>query len=124
MRTDGQKFIDLLAVFPPSTFESTFSSTCNRLELGESLSPEDLTLLFEAAICAALCNIALNGRGGCGGRISPQAERNRIRLERKFMSACKAFWTCDGGRNLSRAKKSEIQHFILRVEVQEENLVV
>ena len=123
MRPDGQQFLDVLAAFPPDTFENDFSKTSTRLGLGEVLAPEDLTLLFEAAFRAGFCNIALNGLGGCGGRIDPAGESNRTRLERAFMAARGAFWACPGGRNLNPVKKKEIQRIFLRVEVRQENLL-
>ena len=85
--TTGEAYLNELAGFPPKTFPSHFSSSATRLRLGTFLDRTELKWLYEAAFVAALCNIAINGLGGCGGRIKPEREPNRSRLEREFMVA-------------------------------------
>ena len=87
MMTAGEEYLEELAGFPPKTFPSHFASSATRLRLGTFLDRTELNWLYEAASWAALCNIAINGLGGCGGRIKPEREPNRRRLERKFMVA-------------------------------------
>ena len=81
MMTAGEEYLIGLAGFPPKTFPSHFSSSATRLRLGTVLDRTELKWLYEAAFLAALCNIAINGLGGCGGRIKPEREPNRRRLE-------------------------------------------
>ena len=71
MTKDGHVFLDALAEFPPRTFESNFSRISRRLGLGRLLSGTELNSLFQASFKAALCKIAFNGLGGCGGMIKP-----------------------------------------------------
>ena len=77
MKKDSQVFLEVLAEFPPNTFEHTFLKITARLGLGPTLHGNELRLLYEAAFQAALCNIAMNGLGGCGGRDT----RNRLGLQ-------------------------------------------
>ena len=122
MRKDGQDFLDALAEFPPRTFESNFSTVSRRLGLGRRLSGGELNFLFQAAFKAALCKIAFNGLGGCGGRIKPEMERYRTKLENEFMAAKAEFFDGDGWRTLTDAERAAVEDFFLRVEVTESNL--
>jgi len=117
MRAEGQQFLDLLAAFPPKSFESDFSKSSTRLGLGRLLQPEELSLLLDAAFYAGLCNIAINGLGGCRGQIKP----NRIRLEQEFMAARDAFFACDGWAALHAAQKGSVERIFLKIEVSKEN---
>jgi len=67
MMTTGEEYLNELAGFPPMTFPSHFSSSATRLRLGTALDRTELNWRYEAAFVAALCNIAINGLGGCGG---------------------------------------------------------
>jgi len=87
MKTDGQSFLDQLAGSSPDGFAVRFSRISTRLGLGVSLNGREVSLLYEAAFYATLCNIAFNGLGGCGGQVKPSREANRIDLEREFMAA-------------------------------------
>src|ERR1017187_5308449 len=80
MMTTGEEYLDELAGFPPKTFPSRFSRYATRLRLGAALDGTELRWLYEAAFGATLCNIALNGLGGCRGEIKPEREPNRRRL--------------------------------------------
>src|SRR5437879_10749793 len=86
LRTVGHDFLETLAGFPPHTFESRFYSTSQGLGLGSVLDRNELSLLYEAAFCATLCNLAMNGLGGCDQKPRPQGlEAKRRRLELDFM---------------------------------------
>jgi hypothetical protein len=122
MKADGQQYLELLAAFPPRSFERDFSKTSTRLGLGGVLAPDELKLLLDATFYAGLCNIAFNGLGGCGGEIRPDRERNRMRLEQAFMAARAAFFACRGWTRLSPAQKGAIQRIFLLVKVNQENL--
>ncbi len=122
MRKDGQVFLDALAEFPPRTFESNFSRISRRLGLGRLLSGSELNSLYQAAFKAALCKIAFNGLGGCGGRIKPEMERYRTKLENEFMAARAALFGSAGWCNLARAERTSVQQLFLQVLVTEENL--
>ena len=87
MKTDGQSFLDQLAGSAQNGFAVRFSRISTRLGLGVSLNGREVSLLYEAAFYATLCNIAFNGLGGCGGQVKPSREANRIDLEREFMAA-------------------------------------
>ena len=122
MTTDGQDYLEELASLPPNTFESRFSRISTRLGLGRALSREELARLFDAAFAAALCNIAINGLGGCGGKIKPDQESNRIRLEREFMAARDALKSSSGWQRLPSSKRDSAARIFLKVLVANENL--
>jgi len=67
MMTTGEEYLNELAGFPPRTFPSYFAGNATSLRLGTVLDRTELKWLYEAAFLAALCNIAINGLGGCGG---------------------------------------------------------
>lgn len=121
MRRDGQDFLDALAEFPPRTFESNFSRISRRLGLGRLLSGTELNSLYQAAFKAALCKIAFNGLGGCGGQIKPELERYRTKLENELMAARGALLETLGWNKLARAERNSIQQLFLNVQVTEEN---
>jgi hypothetical protein len=100
MITDGQLFLEKLAKFPPNTFEGKFLRKVTRLGLCDSMAAEELRLLYRASFRAVLCNIALNGLGGCAGLILPEAEFNRVRLEHDFMTFRNKFFACAGWQRL------------------------
>jgi len=72
---------------------------------------------------ACLCNIAINGLGGCGGIIKPESEPNRRRLENEFMAARDRLYARVAWKALSPLVARSIQRIFLRVVVNEENLV-
>ena len=119
----GQQFLNLLGVFPEKTFEGSFASASTRLGLGGLFDRDELALLFDAAFRARLCNIAFNGLGGCHGRIKPERELNRIRLEQEFMGAQDAFYATGGWQALSEAQCWLIQSAFLQVSVCEVKLM-
>ena len=122
MTTAGEKYLEELAGFPPKTFPSHFSSRATRLQLGTALDRTELRWLYEASFAATLCNIAINGLGGCGGRIKPEYEPNRRRLEWEFMTARDKLYACAGWRALSPFVRHPIQSSFLRISVNEDNL--
>ncbi|SPE60593.1 hypothetical protein SBV1_460052 [Verrucomicrobia bacterium] len=124
MKTSGQRFLDELGGPFPNGFETRFSRISTRLGLGAALDGHDLNLLWEAAFCATLCNIAFNGLGGCGGEIKPEREANRITLEGDFMGARNRFYDSAGWKSLSASPKRSIQGIFLSVLVREDQLAV
>jgi len=122
IKKDGQDFLEELSEFPPNTFENTFLKITARLGLGCSLNGNELRMLYGAAFQAAICNIAMNGMGGCAGRIKPEPEANRTRLETEFMAARDRFYASPGWNNLPAAQRGMIQRILLRVYVRPEKL--
>jgi hypothetical protein len=123
MKKDGQHFLKKLSGFPQNSFENTFSKITARLGLGRALNAGELELLYAAAFLAALCNIAMNGLGGCGGQIKPEREANRMKLETEFMVTRDRFYATSGWNNLPASQRGMIQRLLLRVHVRPENLV-
>jgi hypothetical protein len=107
---------------PTARFRNQFERKAFQLALHSQLSENELTLLCEAAFYTRLCNIAFNGLGGCAGKIKPNQELNRIALERAFMEACQAFWSCPAAERLPNDHKISIRRVFLTVSVAEENL--
>jgi hypothetical protein len=124
MKKDDQDFLEELSGFPPNTFENTFLKITTRLGLEHALNGNELRLLYDAAFPAALCNIAMNGLGGCGGRIKPEREANRTRLENEFMAARDRFYASPSWKNLPAAQRGMIQRILLRVYVRPDKLAV
>jgi len=122
--TTGQEFLNELAGFPPETFPSKFSGFATRIHLGTALDATELKWLYEVAFVAALCNIAINGLGGCGGIIKPEREPHRRRLESDFMVARDELYACAGWQALPSFVKQPIQRMFLRIYVNEDNLAV
>jgi hypothetical protein len=123
MKTDGEDFLDQLAGPASNGFKRRFSQISTRLGLAAVLDGSELNLLFEAALHATLCNIALNGLGGCGGEIKPERETDRINLEREFMAARDRFWASTGWKSLAAQEKGSIQRIFLTVFVAGDKLV-
>jgi hypothetical protein len=124
MMTAGEAYLEELAGLPPKTFSSHFASSAKRLRLGTFLERTELTRLYEAAYLAALCKIAINGQGGCGGIIKPERESNRRRLETEFMTARDKLYACAGWQALRPFVKHAVQRIFLRVFVNEDNLAM
>jgi hypothetical protein len=122
MITDGQDFLQKLAKFPPNTFEAKFLRSARRMGLSEALEPEEIRLLYRASFRAVLCNIAINGLGGCGGLIRPEREANRVRLEQDFMAFRDKFFACTGWQGLLSVQRERIDQRFLTVAVAKENL--
>jgi hypothetical protein len=124
MMTAGEEYLEELAGFPPKTFPTHFSRRATKLRLGTALDGTELKWLYEAAFGATLCNIAINGLGGCGGEIKPEREPNRRRLEGEFMAARDKFYACAGWQALPPFVRHPIQSTFLRISVNEDNLAV
>ena len=122
MTTSSRDFLEMLADCAPNSFERRFAAISTRLVLGEALNGHDLGLLYDAALDAALCCIAFNGWGGCGGEIRPEREFNRIKLEREFMIARDKCFASAGWKALATSQQEAVQRIFLNVFVAEENL--
>ena len=122
LNRDGQEFLNRLANFPALSFESRFSNISTHIGIGRAFNQKEVRMLYEAAFAAALCNIAFNGLGGCGGTIRPEREHNRIRLEREFMQARAGLFGSAGWKALSASEKETIRRIFLRVRVDEDKL--
>jgi hypothetical protein len=122
MITDGQGFLDRLASSSSSGFEVNFANTATRHGFGLSLNCNELKLLCDAALCAAWCNIAFNGLGGCRGEIRSDREANRMILERKFMAARDEFCASVGWQRLAESAKESIRRIFLNIFVVGDNL--
>ncbi len=117
MKANGQNFLEQLAVSSKNRFEARFSRVSLRLGLGEVLDAGELSLLYEAAFLATLCNIAFNGLGGCEGEIKPERETSRIMLEREFMGARDRFFNSAGWKGLPLHQRGSVQRIFLDVFV-------
>lgn len=122
MTSDRHDFLDKLAQAPPNTFEAKFLKDVFRVGLEADLNSTECFLLYRAAFCAKLCNIAFNGLGGCKGKISPQKECNRVWLEREFMIARERFCDTVGWHQLPKPTQGLIQTIFLNVFVASDNL--
>ena len=122
MKTNGEDFPQSKPEPQPGSFQYKFRNASSELALGSRLTVPELTLLRRAAFQAALCNIAFNGLGGCGGEIKPKREGHRRQLETHFMDAQAAFYASAGWKWLSLSVKCEIKRRLLTVFVADNNL--
>src|SRR6267154_1934713 len=122
MLTNGEAFLDQLAGCSSTAFEVHFARTAARHDLGLALSGNELRSLCDAALCAAWCNIAFNGLGGCNGEIRSDREANRMILERKFMAARDEFCSSVGWQGLSESDKGSVRRIFLNIFVMGDNL--
>ena len=122
MKNHSQEFLEQLASHPADTFESRFSLVSNRLGLASTLNRNELTLLYEAAFRATLCNMALNGLGEYGEEIRPELEANRTKLEWDFMVARDMFYGSPGWQELAEGEQELIKKVFLSVFVAEDKL--
>jgi len=122
MRADGHDFLSRLENFPLNSFAGRFLANSIRLGLGAALDANELGMLHRAAFLAALCNIAINGLGGCSGEINPSREITRISLEWSFMAARDKFFASAGWRALSECHQGLIHERFLKVAVADQNL--
>jgi len=120
--TDGQAFLEYISGSSTNKFEICFSKISRRLDIGAALDAKELSLLYEAALLATLCNITFNGLEGSGGEIKANRELVRTMVEREFMMARDRFLDCPGANRLSSAQKGSIGRIFLRILVTEENL--
>jgi hypothetical protein len=119
---DAPNFLEDLARLPADTFESRFSKVAVELGLGALFDGNELKLLYDAALCASLCNLAFNGSEASGGEIRPEHEAQRRKLEGDFMVAREIFWASPGWQTLSDSEREPIEQHFLRVLVAEEKL--
>jgi hypothetical protein len=121
MKADGQKFLDSLGNLPSDTFGSHFSKVASQLGLGARLDPNELRLLYGAALYAGLCNEAFNGSGG-GAGTRREVEAFRTGVEGRFMVAWDILRASTGWQALSDSEREAIEGQFLRVVVEEKNL--
>jgi hypothetical protein len=122
MTNHSQSFLDQLATFPPDSFENRFLLVVRRLDLAIALGRNELTLLFEAAYHATLCNIAFNGLSNPNREIQPAKEQERTRLEFEFMVARDVLFASPGWQALLRADQLALSRIFLTVAVAPEKL--
>ena len=122
MKTDGQEFLAEFSGSGPNTFEGRFASISTRLNLGNVLTGKELSLLYQAAFNATLCNIAFNGLGGCGGEIRTEREQNRVMLETRFMASRDRLFASAGWGALSERRRASIARIFLNIFVTADNL--
>ncbi len=94
-----------------------------RLRLGRWLDSADLTILYEAAFEAAMCNVCFNGFGGCRGEIKPELEGHRRSLETRFMEARDRLYGSPGWAELPRLVRQSIHRIFLTIYIADENLI-
>jgi hypothetical protein len=122
MKNHGQAFLEELASQPPDTFEGRFSTVSTKLGLGRDLGRNELQLLYQATLEAALCNLRINGLAGCGGKVRPEDEPNRTRLEREFMEARDMLFASPGWQTLTESEQVKLQKIFLSVLVTDDKL--
>jgi hypothetical protein len=122
MTTDGERFIQSGSRSNFRGFEQRFSAVSSQFGLGARLSPGELDLLHYTAFRAALCNIALNALGGCGGQIKPERENHRRSLETKFMRALTALHASQGWKALTPSIRGRVESRLLTVRIADRNL--
>ena len=122
MNEESQEFLDAVPRSIPVSFERRLDRLAARLGLERALVPEELRTLYQAAFWAAVCNIALNGWGGCGGQIKSDREYHRVFLEHAFMETRDRLFATRGWRRLPRCRQGEVRRIFLTVRVADENL--
>lgn len=122
MKNPAQDFLQELGNLPPDSFESRFSRASTQLGLAGELTRNELTLLFEATFRATLCNLAINGLGALAGKILPDQEPSRFKLERDFMVARDILFASPGWQTLELSEQETLEKVFLSVVVKEEKL--
>jgi hypothetical protein len=117
LRTAGQSFLETLAAFPPNTFESSFYSLSNRLDLGSILDRNEFTLLYEAAFQADLCNDSINSGQDSKTDSLDLLEGKRRKCETDFMIARDIFYASPGWQDLPASRQAIIDQVFLSVSV-------
>jgi hypothetical protein len=120
MKNDAQTFLAQLASLPSDTFENHFSETSTKLGLGQVLNRNELTLLYESALRATLCNAVFNSLSN--GQIDPRDEPRRSKSEEEFMVAREIFYASAGWQNLTPREQQRIQKLFLNVSVAKKSL--
>jgi len=118
MKNDGQDFLEKLADSTPETFEERFELWSNRLDLGRWFSRNESILLYEAALRAVLCNVALNGTDP-NATGHPDAERFRRSREIDFLEARDILFASPGWQALPLGEQSRLANAFLAVRVME-----
>ena len=116
-KSPGQDFLSGLAGFPADSFERRFSINSALLGLGLKWGRNELTLLYEAAFCGELCRAAFNGLERGDGRIRPEDEARRSKLETDFMTARTILYASPGWQNLPIEEQASVEATFLTVLV-------
>lgn len=122
MKNSAQEFLQELGNLPPDTIESRFSRASNHLSLADTLSRNELSLLYAAAFQATLCNQAINKPAELTGKTSTHQEATRYKLERDFMVAREIFYASPGWQNLEEPQRETIERAFLSVSVADDKL--
>lgn len=122
MRNPAQEFLQELGSLPPDTFESRFSRASTQLSLAETLTRNELSLLYEATYLAALCNQAINEPAEPIGKTSPDPEATRYALERDFMVAREILYASPGWQGLEEPERVTIDKVFLSVSIADDKL--
>jgi hypothetical protein len=120
MKNDAQIFLEQLASLPSDTFENRFSEKSTKLGLSKVLNRNELTLLYEAALRAVLCNTVINSL--INGKVDPKDEPRRSKSEEEFMVACEIFYASAGWQNLTPREQQRIQKLFMHVSVAKTSL--
>jgi hypothetical protein len=120
MKNDAQTFLAQLASLPSDSFEKRFSQNSTQLGLGQVLNRNELTLLYETALRATLCNAVINSLSN--GKIDPKDEPRRSKSEEEFMVAREIFYASAGWQNLTPHEQQGIQRLFLNVSVGKKSL--
>ena len=122
MKNDSDGFIEQLGGLPADSFEHGFANIARQLGLTTLLERNEMILLCEAAVRANLCTTAVNDHGGQQGKIIPEQETKRVRLEWEFMTARDILYASPGWQALDESMQEEIERVFLTVTVGEECL--
>ena len=120
MKSRSQEFLEQLAALPVDCFERQFAVRLAQLDLGRKLERNELTLLCDAALRASLCQSAINDAHN--GKIMPEQESERLRLEWEFMTAREILYASPGWQSLDEPTQESVQQMFLSVAVGEECL--
>jgi hypothetical protein len=121
MNDKEQDYFQELAGSAPGTLGTRFRVISQQLALHEAFSRNEWTLLGEAALRAALCSSALNGRDGFGS-VHPEHEPRRRSIEIAFLEARDMHFASPGWQALGSATQDQVITDVLTVYVDEDKL--
>jgi hypothetical protein len=122
MNDEEQDYFQELAGSAPGTLGTRFRVISQQLALHQAFSRNEWTLLGEAALRAALCSSALNGRDGYGPALHPEHELRRRSLEIAFLEARDMLFASPGWQSLGSGTQDQIISGVLTVYVDEDQL--
>jgi hypothetical protein len=120
MKSSSHEFLEQLTTLPADCFERRFALQLAQLGLGRKLERNELTLLCEAALRASLCQRAINEARN--GKVMPEQESERLRLEWAFMTAREILYASPGWQSLDQPTQERVEEMFLRVAVGDECL--